>query len=92
MVIEALGELGDKSAVPALIEALKERRFCPRTIDRLRRARVRFMKYSFYHMPFGKKEEYAKEIMKSDLERLAHLIKVCGFLMQTKVYLFWHAQ
>jgi len=53
---------------------------------------VRFMKYFFYHMPFGKKEEYAKEIMKADLERLAHLIKVCGFLMQTKVYLFWHAQ
>ena len=22
-------------------------------------------------------------------QRLAHLIKVCGFLLQTKVYLFW---
>jgi hypothetical protein len=27
--------------------------------------------------------------MKTNPERLAHLIKVCGFLMQTKVYLFW---
>jgi hypothetical protein len=27
--------------------------------------------------------------MKANLERMAHLIKVCGFLMQTKVYLFW---
>lgn len=22
-------------------------------------------------------------------EKLAHLIKICGFLMQTKFYLFW---
>jgi hypothetical protein len=28
-------------------------------------------------------------IMKASLERLSRLIKVCGFLMQTKVYLFW---
>jgi hypothetical protein len=28
-------------------------------------------------------------IMKAGLERLARLIKVCGFLLQTKVYLFW---
>jgi hypothetical protein len=27
--------------------------------------------------------------MKAGLERLAQLIKVCGFLLQTKVYLFW---
>jgi hypothetical protein len=38
---------------------------------------------------FGKREAYTKEIRKVDLERLAHLIKVCGFLMQTKVHLFW---
>jgi len=36
-----------------------------------------------------KKEAYVKEIMKASLERLARLIKVCGFLLQTKVYLFW---
>ena len=49
----------------------------------------RFMKYFFPHQLFGKKEVYVKEIMKASLERLAHLIKVCGFLLQTKVYLFW---
>jgi len=27
--------------------------------------------------------------MEASLERLAHLIKVCGLLLQTKVYLFW---
>jgi len=47
------------------------------------------MKPFFCHIPFGRKEVYAKEVMKANLERLAHLIKVCGFLLQTKVYLFW---
>jgi len=36
-----------------------------------------------------KKEEYAKEVIKANFKRLAHLIKVCEFLMQIKVYLFW---
>jgi len=34
-------------------------------------------------------EAYAEEVRKASLERLAHLIKICGFLMQTKVYLLW---
>ena len=50
---------------------------------------ARFMKYFFCHMPFGKKDAYAKEVMEASLERLSHLIKVCGFLIQMKVYLFW---
>ena len=50
---------------------------------------ARFMKYFFCHVPFGRKEVYAKEVMKVNLERLTRLIKICGFLMQTKVYLFW---
>jgi hypothetical protein len=41
------------------------------------------------HMPFGRKEAYAKEVTKANPERLTHLIKVCSFLMQTKAYLFW---
>jgi len=47
------------------------------------------MKYFFCHIPFGRKEVYAKEVMKASLERLARLIRVCGFLLQMKVYLFW---
>jgi len=47
------------------------------------------MKYFFPHQLFGKREAYTKEIRKASLERLTHLIKVCSFLMQTKVYLFW---
>ena len=51
---------------------------------------MRFMKYFFPHQLFGKRQAYQKEIKKASFERLAHLIKVCGFLMQTKVYLFWN--
>jgi hypothetical protein len=49
----------------------------------------RFMKYFSPHLPFGHKQPYVEEIKKASLEKLAHLIKVCGFLLQTKVYLFW---
>jgi hypothetical protein len=55
----------------------------------IKKSHARFMKYFFCYTPFGRKEAYAKEVMKVSLERLAHLIKVWGFLMQTKVYLFW---
>jgi hypothetical protein len=39
--------------------------------------------------PFGTKDAYVKEIMAADLDKPAHLIIICGFLLQTKVYLFW---
>jgi len=55
----------------------------------IRNSHARFMKYFFPHQPFGKREAYTKEIGKTSLERLAYLVKVCGFLLQTKVYLFW---
>jgi ABC-type lipoprotein export system ATPase subunit/GNAT superfamily N-acetyltransferase len=55
----------------------------------IKHCHARFMKYFFCHIPFGRKEVYTKEVIKASLERLARLIKVCGFLLQTKVYLFW---
>jgi hypothetical protein len=55
----------------------------------IKHCHARFMKYFFCHIPFGRKNVYAKEVMKASLERLTRLIKVCGFLLQTKVYLFW---
>jgi hypothetical protein len=54
-----------------------------------RQRHTRFMKSFFYHLPFGTKDAYIKEITAADLNKLANLIKICGFLMQTKVYLFW---
>jgi len=41
------------------------------------------------HLPFGTKDVYVNEIMVADLDKLAGLIRICGFLMQTKAYLFW---
>ena len=55
----------------------------------IKHCHTRFMKYFFPHLFFGHKRGYVEEIKKVSLERLAHLIKVCGFLLQTKVYLFW---
>ncbi|MGF3573723.1 MAG: hypothetical protein ACQXXG_09950, partial [Candidatus Bathyarchaeia archaeon] len=58
----------------------------------IRNSHARFMKYFLPHQLFGKREVYTNEISKASLERLAHLIKVCGFLLQTKVYLFWNKE
>ena len=55
----------------------------------IKHCHARFMECFFCHIPFGRKEVYAKEVAKANLERLAHLIKVCGFLMQTKAFVFW---
>jgi uncharacterized protein with PIN domain len=45
-----------------------------------------------YHLPFGSKEAYRKEITDANLDKLARLIRICGFLTQTKAYLFWGRQ
>jgi hypothetical protein len=50
---------------------------------------TRFMKSFSYHLPYGTKSAYVKEILAADLDKLAHLVKICSFLTQTKVYLFW---
>jgi len=50
------------------------------------------MKSFSCHLPFGTKDAYVKEILAADLDKLASLIRVCGFLMQTKAYLFWQKQ
>jgi hypothetical protein len=42
-----------------------------------------------HHFPFGTKDAYIKEIMAPDLDKLAGLVRICGFLMQTIAYLFW---
>jgi len=77
-VLNKLQTLGDKE-VAKIREAF------------IRNSHARFMKYFFPHQLFGKKEVYAEGVRKASVEKLAHLIKVCGFLMQTKVYLFWKA-
>ena len=84
--------LGSTDYVLNRIESLKEE-----GVEKIREAFIknnhtRFMKSFSYHLPFGSKEAYKKEIMNASLEKLNHLIKICGFLMQTKIYLFWKKQ
>jgi len=77
-VLNKLQKLGDEG-IKGIREAL------------MKNSHARFMKYFFPHQLFGKRLVYQKEIEKASLERLAHLIKVCSFLLQTKVYLFWES-
>jgi ABC-type lipoprotein export system ATPase subunit/GNAT superfamily N-acetyltransferase len=49
----------------------------------------RFMKQFSTELPFGNKEAYTQAVTYASIERLANLIKVCGFLLQTKIYLLW---
>jgi hypothetical protein len=45
------------------------------------------MKSFSYDLPFGTKEAYVREIMAVDLDKLASLVMICGFLTQTEAYL-----
>jgi len=49
----------------------------------------RFLKAFSFEMPYGTSEMYRKAVQQADPGQLAHLVKICGFLMQTKAYLFW---
>ncbi|MCJ7425046.1 hypothetical protein MUP01_12395 [Candidatus Bathyarchaeota archaeon] len=41
---------------------------------------------------FRKKSDYAADVMRADASRIAGLVKIAGFLLQTKVYLFWRKE
>jgi ABC-type ATPase with predicted acetyltransferase domain len=49
----------------------------------------RFSKFFSSGLPFGHMGDYERKVNGATLEQLAGLIKICGFLMQTKAYLFW---
>ena len=49
----------------------------------------RFLKVFSFNMPYGTGDAYRKAVQQADPSQLAHLVKICGFLMQTKAYLFW---
>jgi len=66
-------------------------------LDRVREAFIkhkqpRFVKYFFPGMPYGKTRLYPGLLRAASLEKLTHLIRVCGLLLQTKVYLFWKSE
>jgi hypothetical protein len=92
-VLEGLGFdtqlLGSRTYVVSKLQTLAEK-----DVLRIREAfakhrHTRFMKSFSYHLPFGTRDAYVRETMAADLDKLANLMKICGFLMQTKVYLFW---
>jgi hypothetical protein len=81
--------LGSEKCVLERLKALNNEE-----IARIKRAFVRynhprFFKTFSYHLTFDVKQTYPEQIEDLNREKLAHLIKICGFLMQTKVYLFW---
>ena len=49
----------------------------------------RFLKSFAYNLPFGAKDSYKRQMANASLGKLANLVKICGFLTQIKVYLFW---
>jgi len=81
--------LGSQKYVLSKLQSLGEKELQEIREAFIKHAHTRFMKYFFAHKPFGEKEAFAKEVRKASLEKLAQLIKVCSFLMQTKAYLFW---
>jgi ABC-type ATPase with predicted acetyltransferase domain len=97
-IVETLHQLGfntqllgsEKYALNKL-QALSDKEVTKIKEAFIKNSHARFMKYFFPHQLFGKRKAYAKEIMKASPDKLARLIKVCGFLMQIKVYLFWQA-
>jgi len=56
--------------------------------DYVKSRHITFKKSFSYHLLFGTKDAYVKEILAADLNKLANLIKICGFLMLTKAHLF----
>ena len=82
--------LGSTNYVSKTLQALNEE-----GVARIREALAmqrhpRFLKSFSNDLPFGTRDAYQKEIANSSLGKLAALIKICGFLMQTKVYMFWN--
>lgn len=49
----------------------------------------RFLKSFSCHLPYGISSAYVELVYSADLEKVASLVKICGFLLQTKVYLVW---
>jgi hypothetical protein len=81
--------LGSEKYVLSMLQGLSAEQVQTVREAFMRFSHARFMKYFFAHLPFGRKDAYNREVERAGLEKLAQLIKVCGFLLQTKVYLFW---
>jgi hypothetical protein len=95
-IVELLRELGfNEQLLGSEKYVLEKPQSLPgQDIERIKQALAkyshpRFMKAFSYHLPYGLKQAYRKEIENLTLDRLPQLIRICGFLMQTKAYMFW---
>jgi ABC-type transport system involved in cytochrome c biogenesis ATPase subunit/GNAT superfamily N-acetyltransferase len=92
-VLEKLGFnrelLGSSRHVSETLEGLSPSQIAELKSTFARFRHTRFSKSFSYHLPYGTVEMYRRQIQEASLEKLRALIKICSFLMQTKVYLFW---
>ncbi len=81
--------LGSSKYVLARLQWLKASQ-----LDRVKEAFIRnkqprFMKQFFSSLPYGRHNLFKEKIREANLKTLVRLIKICGLLLQTKVYLYW---
>jgi ABC-type transport system involved in cytochrome c biogenesis ATPase subunit/GNAT superfamily N-acetyltransferase len=81
--------LGSGQYVLAKLEGLNQYELAKIKDVFMRNKHQRFFKEFSSHLPYGKTEFYKREVEKANLGKLARLIKISSFLLQTKVYLFW---
>jgi ABC-type transport system involved in cytochrome c biogenesis ATPase subunit/GNAT superfamily N-acetyltransferase len=92
-VLEGLGLntqlLSSTNYVSKMLQALGDESLAKVRVTLASQRHPRFLKSFSNDLPFGTKEAYQKEIGNASLEKLASLIKISGFLLQSKAYLFW---
>jgi hypothetical protein len=79
--------LGSETYVRRRLETLSDAEILEIKEVFTRQRRMRFMKSFSYHLPFGSKGAYDKEIARASMDTLARLARTCGFLEQLKVHL-----
>lgn len=84
--------LGSSRHVSETIQGLSQIQIAELKATLARFRHSRFSKSFSYSLPYGTVEMYRKHIEKASLEKLAVLVRICGFLMQTKQYLFHQSQ
>jgi ABC-type transport system involved in cytochrome c biogenesis ATPase subunit/GNAT superfamily N-acetyltransferase len=95
-IVDVLSQMGFEPIFLGSLKYVYEKLLTmqPTEIQRVREAFLksrhpRFLKDFSYDLPYGTKKDYQEKIGSASLQKLAKLITVCSFLMQTKVYLFW---
>jgi ABC-type transport system involved in cytochrome c biogenesis ATPase subunit/GNAT superfamily N-acetyltransferase len=95
-IVDLLGRMGFEPISLGSLKYVYEKLLAMRPIEiqKVREAFLksrhpRFLKDFSYDLPYGTKKDYEEKIEAASLQKLAKLITVCSFLMQTKSYLFW---